>query len=149
RPISRGPTTGAELDAVLQLVLKLLQGVVARRRRDLDGPDPGAIMPGQPAAVGQAPHRTSESHGQPPVQGQRRPQRETQTGSPAVGRLPSATDGTTSKPWLELPGVKTQPIALGLTVVNLFLPTFKLFRANPAPISGVAPVLRGCALEIV
>ena len=45
--------------------------------------------------------------------------------------------------------MKTQPIALGLTVLNLVLLMFTLFRASPAAIPGVAPVLRGRALEIV
>ena len=45
--------------------------------------------------------------------------------------------------------MKTQSITLGLTVLNLVLLMFTLFRASPAAIPGVAPVLRGRALEIV
>src|SRR5207302_1781848 len=63
--IAPGPAAGAEFDAVLQLVLEFLQGVVARSRRDLDVPDARTGMPGQPAAVGQALHRARELHGKP------------------------------------------------------------------------------------
>jgi hypothetical protein len=45
--------------------------------------------------------------------------------------------------------MKTQRIAIGLTVLNLFLLAYTLFRASPAASAEVAPVLRGRALEIV
>ena len=46
--------------------------------------------------------------------------------------------------------MRTHPILLGLTVVNLLLLLFLLFsRTEPAAAAGQAPVLRGSALEIV
>jgi hypothetical protein len=45
--------------------------------------------------------------------------------------------------------MKTQRIALGLTVLNLLLLAFTLFRASTAASPKVAPVLRAHALEIV
>jgi hypothetical protein len=45
--------------------------------------------------------------------------------------------------------MSTQRIAVGLTVLNLFLLAHTLFRASPATSAEVAPVLRGHALEIV
>jgi hypothetical protein len=45
--------------------------------------------------------------------------------------------------------MRTQRLALGLTVLNLVILVFALFRAFSPPTAGVAPVLRGRALEIV
>src|SRR6266404_4076380 len=45
--------------------------------------------------------------------------------------------------------MKTQRFALALTVLNVFILTFGLFRAQSAATPEVAPVLRGRALEIV
>jgi hypothetical protein len=45
--------------------------------------------------------------------------------------------------------MKTQWVALGLTVLNLAILASGLPRANSAPTPEVAPVLRGRALEIV
>jgi hypothetical protein len=45
--------------------------------------------------------------------------------------------------------MKTQWFTAVLTVLNLFILTLTLFRANPATTPQVAPVLRGRALEIV
>ena len=45
--------------------------------------------------------------------------------------------------------MKTQRIAIGLTVLNLIILAYALFRASPAAPAGVAPVLRAHALEIV
>jgi hypothetical protein len=45
--------------------------------------------------------------------------------------------------------MKTQRIAIGLTVLNLLILAYALFRASPAAPAGVAPVLRAHALEIV
>jgi hypothetical protein len=45
--------------------------------------------------------------------------------------------------------MKTQRLALGLTALNLVILVSVLLRANAAPAPGVAPVLRGRALEIV
>jgi hypothetical protein len=45
--------------------------------------------------------------------------------------------------------MKTQRFALGLTVLNLFILVFALFRASSASTPQLAPVLRGRALEIV
>src|SRR5262245_52274161 len=70
-PIGRGSAAGAEFDALLLLALQLLRSVGGRRRRDLDGPDPRAGIPGLPAAVGQAPQRARELQGGTPVQGLR------------------------------------------------------------------------------
>ena len=45
--------------------------------------------------------------------------------------------------------MKTQRVAIGLTMLNLVLLMFVLLRANSASSPEVAPVLRGRALEIV
>ena len=45
--------------------------------------------------------------------------------------------------------MKTQRIALGLTVLNLLILGYSLFRASTAASMEVAPVLRARALEIV
>jgi hypothetical protein len=45
--------------------------------------------------------------------------------------------------------MKTQRIAIGLTVLNLLILAYTLFRASPAAPAEVAPVLRAHALEIV
>jgi hypothetical protein len=45
--------------------------------------------------------------------------------------------------------MKTQRIALGLTVLNLLILGYSLFRASTAATTEVAPVLRARALEIV
>jgi hypothetical protein len=45
--------------------------------------------------------------------------------------------------------MKTQRIAIGLTVLNLLILAYTLFRASPAASAEVAPVLRAHALEIV
>ena len=45
--------------------------------------------------------------------------------------------------------MKTQRVAIGLTMLNLVILMCVLLRANSAPFSQVAPVLRGHALEIV
>ena len=45
--------------------------------------------------------------------------------------------------------MKTQRIAIGLTVLNLIILAYMLFRASPAASTEVAPVLRAHALEIV
>src|SRR4051794_20884396 len=45
--------------------------------------------------------------------------------------------------------MKAQRFALGLTVLNLVLLVFALFRAHSATTTEVAPVLRGRSLEIV
>jgi hypothetical protein len=45
--------------------------------------------------------------------------------------------------------MKTQRLAIGLTVLNLVILMSVLLRANSAPTPEVAPVLRGRALEIV
>jgi hypothetical protein len=45
--------------------------------------------------------------------------------------------------------MKTQRIAIGLTVLNLLILAYTLFRASPAVSADVAPVLRAQALEIV
>jgi hypothetical protein len=45
--------------------------------------------------------------------------------------------------------MKTQRIAIGLTVLNLLILAYLLFRASPAASPEVAPVLRAHALEIV
>ena len=45
--------------------------------------------------------------------------------------------------------MKTQRIAIGLTVLNLIILAYALFRASPAASAEVAPVLRAHALEIV
>ena len=45
--------------------------------------------------------------------------------------------------------MKTQLIAIGLTLLNLFILAYALLRAGPAPSAEVAPVLRAHALEIV
>jgi hypothetical protein len=45
--------------------------------------------------------------------------------------------------------MKTQRIAIGLTVLNLMILGYTLFRASPAASAGIAPVLRAHALEIV
>jgi hypothetical protein len=45
--------------------------------------------------------------------------------------------------------MKTIRFTAVLTVLNLFILTLALFRANPVTTSQVAPVLRGRALEIV
>src|SRR5260370_41584665 len=45
--------------------------------------------------------------------------------------------------------MKTQRLAFGLTLLNLFILMSTLFRANSAATPEVAPVLRGRALEIV
>ncbi len=45
--------------------------------------------------------------------------------------------------------MKTQRFAIGLTVLNLVILLFALPRANSAPSSEIAPVLRGRGLEIV
>src|SRR2546421_4830555 len=45
--------------------------------------------------------------------------------------------------------MKTQRLAIGLTVLNLVILMSVLFRANSARTSEIAPVLRGRALEIV
>src|SRR5207253_9351797 len=48
-----------------------------------------------------------------------------------------------------LPVMKTQRVAIALTMLNLVILMFVLLRANSAPSAEVAPVLRGRALEIV
>jgi len=45
--------------------------------------------------------------------------------------------------------MKTQRLAVALTILNLLVLMSMLFRANSAPNPEVAPVLRGRALEIV
>ena len=45
--------------------------------------------------------------------------------------------------------MKTQRLAIVLTVVNLVILTFNLIQMRSATADGVAPVLRGRALEIV
>jgi hypothetical protein len=45
--------------------------------------------------------------------------------------------------------MKTQTIAIAVTVLNFFILSSTLFRANAVPPSDVAPVLRGRGLEIV
>jgi hypothetical protein len=45
--------------------------------------------------------------------------------------------------------MKTQRFTFGMTVLNLLILMFTLFRANSATTPQVAPVLRGRALEIV
>jgi hypothetical protein len=45
--------------------------------------------------------------------------------------------------------VKAQRIAIALTVLNLGILAYTLFRASPAASADVAPVLRAHALEIV
>jgi hypothetical protein len=45
--------------------------------------------------------------------------------------------------------MKTHLVAIGLTVLNLVILMSVVLRANSAPTPEVAPVLRGCALEIV
>jgi hypothetical protein len=45
--------------------------------------------------------------------------------------------------------MKTQRVAIGLTMLNLVILLFVLLRANSAPSPEVAPVLRGRALEIL
>ena len=45
--------------------------------------------------------------------------------------------------------MKTQRVAIALTMLNLVILMFILLRANSAPSAEVAPVLRGRALEIV
>jgi hypothetical protein len=45
--------------------------------------------------------------------------------------------------------MKAQRIAIGLTVLNLLILAYTLFRASPAAPAEVAPVLRARALEIV
>jgi len=45
--------------------------------------------------------------------------------------------------------MKTQRVAIALTMLNLVILMFVLLRANSAPSAEVAPVLRGRALEIV
>src|SRR2546430_8324828 len=45
--------------------------------------------------------------------------------------------------------MKTQRLAIGLTVLNLFILMSSLFRANSAATPEIAPVLRGRGLEIV
>jgi hypothetical protein len=45
--------------------------------------------------------------------------------------------------------MKTQRLGIGLTVLNLVILMFVLFRANSAPTPVIAPVLRGRGLEIV
>jgi hypothetical protein len=45
--------------------------------------------------------------------------------------------------------MKTQRLAIVLTVINLLILTFNLTYSRPATAEGVAPVLRGRALEIV
>src|SRR5262249_31261420 len=45
--------------------------------------------------------------------------------------------------------MKTQRIALGLTVLNVFILAYTLVRASAAASTEVAPVLRAHALEIV
>lgn len=45
--------------------------------------------------------------------------------------------------------MKTQRFAIVLTVINLVILTFNLAHSRPATAEGVAPVLRGRALEIV
>jgi hypothetical protein len=45
--------------------------------------------------------------------------------------------------------MKTQRVAIGLTMLNLLILMFVLLRANSAPSPEVATVLRGRALEIV
>jgi hypothetical protein len=49
----------------------------------------------------------------------------------------------------ELAIMKTQRLAIGLTVLNLVFLVSVALRANAAPTPEVAPVLRGRALEIV
>ena len=45
--------------------------------------------------------------------------------------------------------MKTQPITIGLTVLNLLILAVMLFRASPATSAEVAPIVRARALEIV
>ena len=45
--------------------------------------------------------------------------------------------------------MKTQRVAIGLTVLNLVILMYLLLRASAAPTPEFAPVLRGRALEIV
>jgi hypothetical protein len=45
--------------------------------------------------------------------------------------------------------MKTQRFVVGLTVLNLLILAYTLFRATPAVSAEVAPVLRGRGLEIV
>jgi hypothetical protein len=45
--------------------------------------------------------------------------------------------------------MKIQRLAIALTVINLVILTFTLAHIRPATAEGVAPVLRGRALEIV
>jgi hypothetical protein len=45
--------------------------------------------------------------------------------------------------------MKTQRFAIGLTVLNLFVLMFLLFRNDSSANSQIAPVLRGRAIEIV
>ena len=45
--------------------------------------------------------------------------------------------------------MKPQRIAIGLTVLNLVILAYTLFRASPAASTEVAPVIRAHALEIV
>lgn len=45
--------------------------------------------------------------------------------------------------------MKTQRLAIVLTVINLMILIFNLASSRPATAEGVAPVLRGRALEIV
>jgi hypothetical protein len=45
--------------------------------------------------------------------------------------------------------MKTQRLAIAVTVLNLIILTFLLFHAKTAASTAVAPVLRGRALEIV
>src|SRR5262245_7052469 len=45
--------------------------------------------------------------------------------------------------------MKAQRIAIGLTVLNLLILAYTLFRASPAASTEVAPVVRAHALEIV
>jgi hypothetical protein len=45
--------------------------------------------------------------------------------------------------------MNTQRFAIGLTILNLFILSSGLFRANSAALPEIAPVLRGRALEIV
>jgi hypothetical protein len=50
---------------------------------------------------------------------------------------------------LKVANMRTQRVAIGLTVLNLFILMLTLFRANSAAIPEVAPVLRCRALEIM
>jgi hypothetical protein len=45
--------------------------------------------------------------------------------------------------------MKTQRIAIGMTVLNLVILAYALFRAGPVASAEIAPVLRAHALEIV